>query len=86
MPQGWGDARTLAGHRRQDECGRGADTGIEFGANRFAVAVGLPQESHSNYMKPPDPMAGPGDYAVSSNNIGQIVAGRYNHVTKQEQR
>ncbi|MFG2918868.1 alpha/beta hydrolase [Kitasatospora sp. NPDC048298] len=58
----------------------------EFGANRFAVPFGLPQESHSNYMEKPDLKAGPNDNAISSNNIGQIVAGRYNHVTRQDQR
>ncbi|MFJ6378777.1 alpha/beta hydrolase [Kitasatospora sp. NPDC092039] len=60
--------------------------GKEFGANRFAVPIGLPQDSHSTYMEKPNPNAGPFDNAVSSNNIGQIVAGRYANVTRQDPR
>ncbi|MFJ9459297.1 alpha/beta hydrolase [Kitasatospora sp. NPDC101447] len=58
----------------------------EFGANRFAVPDGDIRSAHSLYMEKPNPDAQPGDPAISANNIGQIVAGNYSNVTRQEQR
>lgn len=64
----------------------------DFGANRFAVADGAPLsfDSHSNYMEDPnmDVSKDPAKKAEleSINNIGQIVAGKYDNVTKQEGR
>ncbi|MFG2919831.1 alpha/beta hydrolase [Kitasatospora sp. NPDC048298] len=60
----------------------------EFGANRFAVPDGAPLsfDSHSHYMDEPKKDPAPDDAAVSVNNIGQIVAGKYDHVTRQGQR
>ncbi|MFD7597299.1 alpha/beta hydrolase [Kitasatospora sp. NPDC059812] len=56
----------------------------DFGANRFAVPDGksLSLDSHSNYMNSSSDTA----TAESINNIGQIVAGRYDAVTRQEGR
>ncbi|MFJ8477711.1 alpha/beta hydrolase [Kitasatospora sp. NPDC094011] len=64
----------------------------DFGANRFAVADGAPLsfDSHSNYMEDPnmDTSKDPAkrDELESINNIGQIVAGKYDNVTKQDGR
>ncbi|MFE6049361.1 alpha/beta hydrolase [Kitasatospora sp. NPDC056446] len=60
--------------------------GKEFGANRFAVADGpdLSFDSHSNYMT--DPNDAKSNTLESVNNIGQIVAGQYDHVTRQDHR
>ncbi|MER7668040.1 alpha/beta hydrolase [Kitasatospora sp. NPDC096128] len=64
----------------------------DFGANRFAVADGAPLsfDSHSNYMEDPkmDVSKDPAKKAEleSINNIGQIVAGKYDNVTKQDGR
>ncbi|SOB88436.1 alpha/beta hydrolase [Streptomyces sp. 1331.2] len=57
-----------------------------FGANRFAVADGpeLSFDSHSDYMT--DPNDSTSKTLESVNNIGQIVAGKYDHVTRQDHR
>ncbi|MGW3075680.1 MULTISPECIES: alpha/beta hydrolase [unclassified Kitasatospora] len=58
----------------------------QFGANRFAVADGpsLSFDSHSDYMT--DPNDAQSKTLESVNNIGQIVAGQYDHVTRQDHR
>ncbi|GAB7185105.1 hypothetical protein ATKI12_4936 [Kitasatospora sp. Ki12] len=67
----------------------GQDPGSkEFGANRFAVPDGpsMSFDSHSHYMDEPKKDPAPDDTAVSVNNIGQILAGQYGNVTRQDQR
>lgn len=58
----------------------------DFGANRFAVADGpeMSFDSHSNYMT--DPKESESKTLESVNNIGQILAGQYDHVTRQDHR
>ncbi|MFD4537524.1 alpha/beta hydrolase [Kitasatospora sp. NPDC058397] len=60
----------------------------DFGANRFSVPDGksLSFDSHSHYMDEPRQNPAPDDPANSVNNIGQIVAGKYDNVTRQPQR
>ncbi|MEV7929855.1 MULTISPECIES: alpha/beta hydrolase [unclassified Kitasatospora] len=60
--------------------------GEEFGANRFKVADGAENsfQSHSDYMT--DPGEKDSKTLESVNNIGQIVAGRYDNVKTQGQR